>query len=556
MRKAVGFFAILLLAFVFLYPGAMAQPQTGASPITLTAFTDQLVSHNTTTVSTGVVQFPNGSFSKIVLYYENVYKSNPWDYSYAIVLNGVQVASGNTYEMENTTVSENITEYYSVIVGKTVTVQAFTAEWEPGYAAYQSVWFVLYPGNEPKNIPNYVVSIRPNNGFYTPKNAFPNNVLIPFNVSQTFNVTFPENTTGGYLNLYMLQNGNDEGWYANQPPFREFIISVNSTVVARIWPYPNIQTGGWNLFNWQPIHAIGALLDKPYVANLNIYASILRGQKQVNITVLNDEDQWIRPALNFMLYTGQPTKMEFNSTWTINNSYVQIPATNMTTESIPSNATWLNDSQVVHEIGTSWAMGGGNIYYLNISNYVNAKSKMYDPSFNIVQPYGNQLLIPFYQDFSYMDEINASYTVHYGGNGTFEKIDTKDIYTVAMNFTYDIIIYSNGTVAGIIVGDQLSQSRFIQSSVTIVNASNFYVNTSLNYSIVTGSGGFEGIINNGVIVNLTYNHAYTMRTNEYYYAEISNGQHRYWGFLQILIATNNSTTVRNGILVYSNIIYY
>ena len=104
------------------------QANQNSTPIMLVAFQHELVSHNTTTVSSGYVNFPNGNFSKIILYYENIYKSNPWDYSYAIVLNGVQVASGNTYEMQNTTVSENITDYYSILVGKNVSVKAYTAE--------------------------------------------------------------------------------------------------------------------------------------------------------------------------------------------------------------------------------------------------------------------------------------------------------------------------------------------------------------------------------------------------------------------------------------------
>ena len=531
------------------------------SPITLVAFTNELVSHNTTTVSSGYVNFPSGNFSEIELYYENIYKSNPWDYSYAIVLNGVEVASGNTYEMQNTTVSENITEYSSILLGRNVSVKAYTAEWEPGYAAYQSVWFVLYPGKRPANIPDVVVPVVNNIGIYTPKNPIPNNVLIPYNVSRLYNVTFPNNTTSGYLNLYALQNGNDEGWYSNQPPFREFVISVNGTIIARIWPYPNVQTGGWNLFNWQPIHAIGALLDKPYVFNLNPYAYLLKGRKVVNITVVNDEDQWIRVGLNFMLYTGGNYTYHSWGYWNISNQYTQTPATNMTTESIPTNATWLNDSDYVWEhltLVTDYNYSNFKVKeYENITNHVAAYSMMYDPNFNIVQPYGSGYLIPFNQTFSYKDYINSTYiqrTFNSTGSYSISKYVSR-IYYISMKFTYDILLAKNGSLSGIILSDNIVQQRFIQSNTIYDNNTDIYVRTTLSNDIVSGSGGFEGVIVNGVIVNLTYNYAYTTRINIYYtYASWNLNAYSSSGYEQILEAVNNSTVNRDGVLILNKII--
>ncbi len=538
------------------------QTNQNSTPIMLVAFQHELVSHNTTTVSSGYVNFPNGNFSKIILYYENIYKSNPWDYSYAIVLNGVQVASGNTYEMQNTTVSENITDYYSILVGKNVSVKAYTAEWEPGYAAYQSVWFILYPGKKPATLPDKIVPVLNNTGIYTPKNPIPNNVLIPYNVTKTYTVVFPDNTTAGYLNLYALQNGNDEGWYANQPPFREFVISVNGTVIARIWPYPNVQTGGWNLFNWQPIHAIGALLDKPYVFNINPYAYLLRGQKVVNLTVVNDEDQWIRVGLNFMLYTGQNYTFSSSGNWTMNNIYDQTPPTNLTSQSIPSNATWLNDTDYVWEhlaIKTIYYYPHyGTVEYENITNHVNAFSKMYDPSFNIVLPYGSGYIILFNQTFSYKDYINTSYVqTIYNSTGIYKQsIYASMVYYISMKFTYDILLAKNGTITGIIVSDNIIQQRFIQTNVIYQNNSQSYVRTTLSNDIVSGSGNFQGVIVNGVIVNLTYNYAYTSRVNIYYtYATWTPGQQTSsYGYEQILEAINNSEVSRDGVLVLNETI--
>lgn len=490
------------------------------------------------------------------MFYENFYVSNPWDYSYQIRINGIQIASGNTNESQNTTVSENVTQYYSIIVGKTANVTASTAEWEPGYAAYQSVWFVFYHGPKPSGIPNVVVSVPINRGFYTSKNPYPHNVLIPYNTSQVYNVTFPDNVTAGYINFYALQNGNDEGWYANQPPFREFVVSINGTVVARMWPYPNVQTGGWNLFLWQPIHAIGALLDKPYTFNIDPYISLIHGKKTVNVTVVNDEDQWIRVALNFMLYTGSGSVYStFNSTYSETNVYVQTPQTNMTTESIPYNATWLNDTQKVHEMITVSSMevydGISVKSYENITNFVSAYSNMYDPSFNIVLPYGDALMVPYTQVFGYTDMINVTFnnitTTPYG---VFRySYVSRSVYTVSMDFVYDTIVSTNGTVEAIILGDTAQQGKFVYTQVAKYGPNTDYVNVTTVNDQLAGTGAFEGVINNGVIVKMDYNHANTWRTDIYTVSVYNNGAMRSNGYETIQYAVNYSTINRDGVYV-------
>ncbi|MEM0136463.1 MAG: hypothetical protein QXU18_14755 [Thermoplasmatales archaeon] len=86
--------------------------------------------------------------------------------------------------------------------------------------------------------------------FPSPKHAFQNNVSIPFNVSKSTEVSYPDNVMFAYIyiNLYTQQNENDEFWYMLQLPFREFRLFINNTFVATVQPYPNIQTGGGDLF--------------------------------------------------------------------------------------------------------------------------------------------------------------------------------------------------------------------------------------------------------------------------------------------------------------------
>jgi len=537
-------------------PSPSAPVTQDSSPITIMAINHSFVSYNTTKTSYGTVTFPSGPFSDIMLFYENIYVSNPWDYSYQVLLNGVQVASGNTYELQNTTVSENITQYYSVIVGKTVNVTAITAEWEPSYSAYQSVWFVLYPGQEPSNIPNVVIPVRITQPFNPSKNTFPHNVLIPYNTSQVFNVTFPRNVSAGYLNLYLLQNGNDEGWYSNQPPFREFTVSIDNTVVAEIWPYPNIQTGGWDLFLWQPITAIGALLDKPYTFNLAPYVSLLNGTQLVNITVVNNEALWIRPALNFMLFVQNATvHSTFSSQWEETNVYNQTPATNMTTQSIPENATWLNDSQVVHQslVSSAKTSFGSNtvMSYENITNYVVATSHEYDPSDNIVMPYGTGYLVPYNQTFSYEDMINISTVfINTSSHGTSRySLNEHMVYTVSMTFIENIVLSSNGSLSAIIIQDNMQQGRYIYREIVRSNQSSLTVRVELSNDQVAGIGAFQGVISNGVITQMTYNHASTWRVDINTASTYVNGITETAGYETIQYAENNSTVNRDGVLI-------
>ncbi len=569
MRKLTVLIAILMAVamsltfFGFSVPSSAGhavspeavQSANSSAPVTVMAINHEYVSHNTTAESYGTVTFPSGPFSKIVVYYENFYVSNPWDYSYQVKVNGVQIAAGNTNESQNTTVQQDVTEYYSVIVGHTVNVTAYTAEWEPNYSAYQSVWFVLYPGAKP-NVPNVVIPVPITKSFAPSKNAFPHNVLIPYNTSQVFNVTFPANVTSGHINFYALQNGNDEGWYANQPPFREFKVSINGTTVAEMWPYPNVQTGGWDLFLWQPITAIGALLDHPYTFNLDPYVSLLHGTKSVNITVVNNEDLWIRVALNFMLYTTNSTvNSTFTSRWTEMNVYNQTPATNMTTESIPTSAEWLNDSQLVKEdLNASSTTSYGSVVAkgnYNITNYFSAYSSEFDPSENIVVPYGTGYLLEYNQTFGYVDMINITTTgiITDGNVVTHTSSSEHLIYAVSMVFTEDLVLSHNGSLVAIIIKDSAQQSRYEFDQLSRITNGKVYVRTIMDDAALAGYGAFDGQIVNGVITKMYYNHASTFKTEIHSDSVYDNGSMHSTGYERMLYAVNNSVISRDGIMI-------
>ena len=125
-----------------------------------------------------------------------------------------------------------------------------------------------------------------------------------------------------------------------------------------------------------------------------------------------------------------------------------------------------------------------------------------------------------------------------------------------MKFTYNILLAKNGTITGIIVSDNIIQQRFIQTNVIYQNNSQSYVRTTLSNDILSGSGNFQGVIVNGVIVNLTHNFAYKYRVNICYtYATWTPGQQTSsYGYEKILEAINNSKVSRDGILVLNETI--
>ena len=188
-------------------------------------------------------------------------------------------------ELENTSVTEAVTQYYSILQGPE-TVTSLSSQFNPGYASRLSTWFTFYVGAgsiaSTEVIPAFTDISIP-----IPRNP-PVNVLIPYNVTRTTYITFPDNVTSAYLNLYEQQNGNDEFWYANEPPFRGFMIYIGSQLIGTVEPYPNIQTGGGNLFLWQPILAIGAELYPLHQICLTPYLLLLHGKEQISIEVKND----------------------------------------------------------------------------------------------------------------------------------------------------------------------------------------------------------------------------------------------------------------------------
>ena len=523
------------------------------------------VTHCTiSTIVNNSVNFPTGSYSGITVTFFDQYISNPFDDSFVVQVNNTQILAGNTLELENTSVTQNVTQYYSILQGLH-SVTSLSPQFNPGYTSRLSTWFTFYKGNMAPH-PNTVITAFTDINFPTPVKDPSHNVYIPYNVTRSFNVTFPAGVTSAYINFYEQQNGNDEFWYANEPPFREFRIYIGNTLVDTVQPYPNVQTGGGDLYLWQPILGIGAEVYPPHQISLTPYLSLLHGSQTVKVEVINDESLWIRSALNFMLNTSMPSLAAgtLSSLYSFTNTYCQSPETNQTTLTIPSNTTYLNDTETVTESlatsGTYFLPGEqiSSTYQRNMEFYGN--SSEFNPVCYIVEPTSSGFVIPIVENFFVGENISESstttYTYYNTTTGAFQGFMSvtsyvHKYYQINGTSTENINLYSNGTIASLGIGFNLTQIRTIeqyQSVSYFLNGSyGQYYTFSYNSTKVVGTGYFVARLNSeSEITALLSNQAKTVKTVNSF--EIYDGvtTHYYDLYEE---AINNSLINRNGQIV-------
>jgi hypothetical protein len=120
-------------------------------------------------------------------------------------------------------------------------------------------------------------------------------------------ITFPQNLTRAYLELYLKGNSCDEFWYGSQPDdyananglcgggaFREVQVSIDGSLAGVAWPFPFIFTGGINPWLWRPIPAVNAFDLTPQVVDLTPYVGLLTdGQPHtISLRVAHDGYYW------------------------------------------------------------------------------------------------------------------------------------------------------------------------------------------------------------------------------------------------------------------------
>lgn len=135
--------------------------------------------------------------------------------------------------------------------------------------------------------------------------------------THTTSVTFPENLTRAYLELYLKGNSCDEFWWGSQPDdfagpsglcgggaFREVHVSIDGRLAGVAWPFPFIFTGGVNPLLWRPIPAVNAFDMPPQVVDLTPYVGLLTDGQPHTITlqVAHNGNYW-GIGSDLLLYT-------------------------------------------------------------------------------------------------------------------------------------------------------------------------------------------------------------------------------------------------------------
>ncbi len=124
---------------------------------------------------------------------------------------------------------------------------------------------------------------------------------------RTTTVTFPQDLTRAYLELYLKGNSCDEFWFGSQPDdyagpnglcgggaFREVQVSIDGRLAGVAWPFPFIFTGGVNPWLWRPIPAVNAFDMPPQVIDLTPYAGVLNDGRPhtISLQVPHDGFYW------------------------------------------------------------------------------------------------------------------------------------------------------------------------------------------------------------------------------------------------------------------------
>ncbi|XP_051115275.1 peptide-N4-(N-acetyl-beta-glucosaminyl)asparagine amidase A-like [Andrographis paniculata] len=263
-------------------------------------------------------------FSKIVLEWTATAKGRQFDRIFGVWIGGVEILRSCTAEPTKTgiiwTVKKDITKYSSVL-SKEQTVAVYLGNLiDDTYTAvyHVNLTFHFYPADE----------IRGQSSDSTAALVIPvsRNPNLPSNDGQWFNiqsytdhgsklVQIPQNTYRAVLEVYVSFHETDEFWYGNLPseytkanrltddynengPFREVLVGLDGAVIAAIWPFSVIFTGGLNPLLWRPITAIGSFDLPTYDVEITPFlGKLLDGEPHnISFTVTNALNVWLIDA--------------------------------------------------------------------------------------------------------------------------------------------------------------------------------------------------------------------------------------------------------------------
>lgn len=474
------------------------------TPINITLFSNFTVVHWCPTIS-GTFQAPSGNFASIVLTYNGEATGAVYDSSYWMTLNNVTVFTGTTPEYGNWTVQDNVTQFASMLHGK-VYYFFYPPMTIINGSFINSVTISFYPV-----APGVVSPSEPNEIFSTPL-GYANDV-------STANITVPDNAVAAKLLLYVYGYGADEFWYANEPtysPFENIQVTSGSTPIANVLPFPYINTGGINLFQWRPITGVYTLNDRPYEVNVTAALGILEGTHNLTVSMNKiDPGSFWQVSADLLVYTsssaGPAELLAYNFSQPISFTESSSNGLNYTTIGVSS---YSYSSLIPTETGYIIAGTNNNETFVNIQDY----------SPNDVWENITQLSATTTVDFTtYMSD----------GNYTSQTVIKSTMFPLVMDIGFPTVVVSttNGGYPMIVLSITdipVMEQGWIQTSISEMQYPSGLVGTgehitediadvsnAYNVENLTLTDPYAGIINS--VTNVS-----SLTTKYYYSATIIN----------------------------------
>ena len=457
-------------------------------------------------LSDGPVKVPSGQWGAIVMNYTGASLGTVFDTYITTTVNGVQIYEGVQPEYGNWTVFVNVTQYSALFHG-TVTIGGTRAI---GYTAdflghiWTNITFLFYPaaaGEALSPVPNIIEPL------------FNLNYIGSSGGSLSAKITVPNDTRAAVLELWPQGNAVDEFWYGAEPVYRTVQVNVDGTPVASVLPFPNINSGGVDLFLWRPILPVFEINHPPNRVNLTGALGLMDGAHTLSIKmpIVGAGGFWLISG-DLLLYTSHNVVSAKLTSHTFYQSPVHTIAKTSNVQNANGNYYTVFDQQAITHFSYS-----SNIKTLNGSISVSSYTKEYS-SFD-------QTLNPVWVNLSGVETTVSHQTVTYAERGTSGTQTTNEFvsFPVAMDTGFEFTVTSTTNGGFPMYGPfssltyNLSQSWIQSTSETnVINGGHSTVLTSFSDTVLGNNGIFSGIIEllsptGGFIKALTYTSAFTTK---------------------------------------------
>ena len=484
---------------------ALQPPKPNSTPIVVTVVNNAVFNNSGLTPYNATVYVPPKNYSLILLNV-TINESNGAQYDRTIYIyaNNVTVFWGSTQELLNSTAWADLTLLENFLRGNVTFKIVLPNYYVPKYnitGIYKvTVKLILYPGNPPPDLPNYVIPL-----FYNSTFTYPMTILTPGKPNVTQVITLPKGTYNAMLVLYMKGGGLDEFWYASIPAIRNLLVYYDDYLAGVVEPYPVVYTGGINLFWWKPVpsantlsfHTVQMIPLTPFLALGN------RANLTFSITNL---------VLSSEILQSQDLSWDLSGyilVWNSSNAVVSA-------KFIKANGYYLDSSPIFGALGTGYTYDEGSKFNLQYETLINFSKGYEIVSYTLGGGVNvHQVFNPVY-DYVLLNEIESvSETVT--GSHQMSYSSSIDV-GLKIPFSAFAAKISSGSVPPInysyIQNGTFSLRTSFLSNLTVGKITVSYMNLNETVSSVGGFGGVITVINRyggAVLSELTQNYAVTKK---------------------------------------------